>query len=225
MVKNMRLLVIEDEKAISDFLKISLENEGFIVDFAEDGEKGSAMARGNDYDLIVLDNILPKKFGIQVCEEIRAAGQNVPILILSVKSATDTKVRLLNAGADDYLTKPFSLEELIARVRALLRRPTQTIGGLLKAGDLIMETNARRVFRGKNEIYLTKKEFALLEYLLRNLGTALSRGMIMEHVWDMEADPFSNTIESHIMSLRRKIDIKGKKSLVQTIPGIGYKIE
>lgn len=221
----MKLLVIEDEKAISDFLKIGLESEGFIVELAEDGEKGSIMARGNEYDLVILDNVLPKKFGIQVCEEIRVAGRSTPILVLSVKSETGIKVQLLNAGADDYLTKPFSLEELVARIRALVRRPTQKDGGVLKICDLVMETSTRKVFRGKNEIYLTKKEFALLEYLLKNLGTALSRGMIMEHVWDMEADPFSNTIESHIMSLRRKIDIKGKRSLIQTISGIGYKIE
>jgi len=221
----MRILVIEDEKAISDFLKIGLESEGFAVDFANNGEQGSAMARGGEHDLIILDNVLPKKFGVQVCEEIREAGKNTPILILSVKSETAAKVRLLNAGADDYLTKPFSLEELIARARALLRRPAPPGRGLLKAGDLAVDLTKWKAFRGKTEIHLTKKEFGLLEYLLRNRGTALSRGMIMEHVWDMEADPFSNTIEAHIVSLRRKIDAKGRKSLIQTIPGVGYKLE
>ena len=220
----MRILVVEDEKQIADRLKIGLESEFFVVDVAEDGEKGSYFGRTNDYDLIILDNILPKKIGLQVCEEIRKAGKSVPIIVLSVKSDTTSKVGLLNAGADDYLNKPFSFEELLARVRALLRRPKQVEGELIKIGDLVLDTKKHIVQRGSKEIYLTRKEFALLEYLMKNAGIALSRGMIMEHVWNMNADPFSNTIESHILSLRKKIDAKGKKKLIQTAPGIGYKI-
>ncbi len=221
----MRILIVEDEKDIRDFVAKSLRAESFAVDTAPDGEKGSFLARTNDYDLVILDNIMPKKSGLQVCQEIRADGKTVPILILSVKSETNTKVDLLNAGADDYLTKPFSLDELLARVRALLRRPKQIENEVLKIDDLVVDVNRQTVQRAGQDIYLTRKEFALLVYLLKNQGLVLSRGMIMEHVWDMTADPFSNTIESHILSLRRKIDSQGKKKLIHTVPGRGYKID
>ena len=221
----MRILIVEDEKEISEFLKFSLEAEFLSVDVAEDGEKGSFMGRTTDYDLIILDNVLPKKAGIEICKEIRASGKNMPIIMLSVKSDTATKVELLNAGADDYLIKPFSLEELLARIRALLRRPKKIESELLEADDLALDTKGCSVRRGKKDIYLTRKEFMLLEYLVRNKGIVLSRGMILEHVWDMDADPFSNTIESHILSLRRKVDTAGKRKLIQTVPGRGYKIE
>ncbi len=221
----MRILLIEDEKGIVDFLKPSLEAEPFVVDIAIDGERGSYLGRTNDYDLIVLDNILPKKNGLEVCKEIRKAGKTLPILVLSVKTETITKIELLNAGADDYLSKPFSLEELRARIRALLRRPKQIESEILTINDLTLDMKRCAVRRGKKEIYLTRKEFMLLEYLIRNPGIVLSRGMIMEHVWDMNADPFSNTIESHILSLRRKINFPGKKKLIHTISGRGYKID
>lgn len=220
----MRILIIEDDKGISDFLKVSLENECFVVDTAEDGEKGSFLALTNDYDLIILDYILPKEDGHQVCEKIRKKGRTVPILILSVKSEVVTKVDILNIGADDYLTKPFSFEELLARIKALLRRPKQIESEVLKIDDLILDTKKHLVKRGKKEIYLTRKQFMLLEYLMKNQGMVLSRGMIMEHVWDMNTDPFSNTIEAHIRILRRKIDLPKRKKLIHTIPGIGYKI-
>jgi DNA-binding response OmpR family regulator len=222
----MRILIIEDSKEITNFLKLSLEGEQFVVDVAEDGEKGSFWARTNDYDLIILDNILPKKTGLEVCEEIRKSGKTMPIIVLSVRSETLTKIQLLNAGADDYLIKPFSFEELLARIRALLRRPKVIESEILQVDDLTLDTKKCLVKRGKKEeIYLTRKEFMLLEYLLKNSGSVLSRGMIMEHVWDMNVDPFSNTIESHILSLRRKIDIPGKKKLIHTVSGRGYKID
>jgi len=221
----MRILIIEDEKEIAEFLKKSLEAENYVVDIAYDGEKGSFLARTNDYDIILLDNIMPKKTGKQVCEEIRRDGKNVPILMISVKSEVTTKVDLLNAGADDYLTKPFSLDELLARIRALLRRPKKIETEILKIDDLVLDTSKHKVMRGDKEIYLTKKEFMLLKYLMKNVGIVLSRGMILEHVWDMSVDAFSNTIESHIRSLRRKIDLPGKKKLIHTIPGFGYKID
>lgn len=221
----MRILVIEDEKKIADLLKTALKAECFVVDMAEDGEKGSFLARTNDYDLIILDNILPSKEGLVVCREVRGSGKNTPILILSVKSETGTKIDLLNAGADDYLTKPFSFEELLARVRALLRRPKHIEDEILRIDDLTLDTKRQTVKRGRNEIYLTRKEFMLLEYLMKNRGIVLSRGMIMEHVWDMTVDPFSNTIESHILSLRRKIDPHGKRKFIKTVPGRGYKID
>lgn len=220
----MRILVVEDEKEIADFLGVSLEAEAFAVDIAEDGEKGSYLGRTNDYDLIILDNILPKKIGLQVCDEIRKSNKSVPILILSVKSEITTKVELLNAGADDYLIKPFSLEELLARVRALLRRPKQVESETFEIDDLTLDSKKHTVKRGKKDIYLTRKEFMLLEYLLKNEEVVVSRGMIMEHVWDMHVDPFSNTIESHILSLRKKIDMPSKTKLIHTVPGIGYRL-
>lgn len=221
----MRILIIEDELEIQDFLKISLESECFVVDTASDGEMGSYMARSNDYDLIILDNMLPKKIGKQVCEEIRRDGKTTPIIMLSVKSETTTKVDLLNMGADDYLTKPFSFQELLARIRALLRRPKAIETTEIKLHDLVVDTKKYTVKRGQRVIYLTKKEFMLLEYMLRNQGVVLSRGMIMEHVWDMNADPFSNTVESHMVNLRKKIDMGKEKKLIHNIPGRGYKIE
>lgn len=220
----MRILIIEDEKEIANFLKKGLEGECFAVDTADDGEKGSFLARTNNYDLIILDYILPKKDGRQVCEEIRKKGRTVPILILSVKSETITKVDILNAGADDYLTKPYSFMELLARIKALLRRPEQIEGEIFEVDDLILDTKRHLVKRGKKEIHLTNKQFMLLEYLMKNKGAVLSRGMIMDHCWDMNGDLFSNTIETHILTLRRKINLSGKKKLINTVSGRGYKI-
>ncbi len=221
----MKILVIEDEKEIRTFLKKSLEAECFVVDTAEDGEEGARLAISKNYDLITLDYSMPKMNGLEALEKIRKEKKNVPILMLSVKSETTTKVDLLNAGADDYLTKPFSLDELMARTRALLRRPKDTKEEILKIDDLVLDVGKHLVKRGDREIRLAKKEFVLLNYLLKNKGLVLSRGMIMEHVWDMTADPFSNTIESHIMSLRKKIDLPNKKKLIHTISGRGYKID
>ncbi len=220
----MRILIVEDEKHISDFLRDSLEAEYFAVDVVEDGEKGLYQAQINDYDLIILDNVLPKKGGLEVCREIRSSGKTTPILILSVKADTVQKADLLNAGADDYLTKPFALVELFARVRALLRRPQGIEEEVLQSGDLTLDTKRCIVTRKNQELNLTRKEFMLLRYLMKNEGTVLSRGMILEHVWDMSVDIFSNTIESHILSLRKKIGDIGKNRLIQTVPGRGYKI-
>ena len=220
----MKILVVEDEKEILEFLRKSLEAECYVVDTAEDGEKGSFMARTNEYDLIILDNTMPTKIGQEVCKDVRKDGKNVPILILSVRSETTTKVDLLNAGADDYLTKPFSLDELLARIKALTRRPAKIEDEVLQVEDLVLDAGRHLVKRGEIDIGLTRKEFVLLKYLMKNQGTVLSRSMIMEHVWDMNADPFSNTIESHIVSLRKKVDLEGKKKLIHTINGRGYKM-
>jgi two-component system copper resistance phosphate regulon response regulator CusR len=220
----MKLLVIEDELKISSFLKKSLEAEYFAVDVAEDGERGSHLAQINEYDLIILDNVLPKKEGPEVLREIRASGSTTPVLILSVKSETVKKIDLLNAGADDYLTKPFMLAELLARVRALLRRPARTEEEVVQVGDVILDVKSSKVVRGKKEIFLTRKEFMLLQYLMQNEGTVLSRGMILEHVWDMSVDIFSNTIESHMVSLRKKIELPKHPKLIHTVAGRGYKI-
>ena len=222
----MRILLIEDEKNVVNFLKPNLEACYFAVDVAEDGERGSFMARTNSYDLIILDNVLPKKDGKQTCEEIRAANKIMPIIVLSVIVAANKKIELLNSGADDYLTKPFSFKELLARINALLRRPNKIEGSIMQIDDLVLDTKKNKVTRMGKEILLTKKEFMLLEYMMRNQGIALSRGEILEHVWDMNTDPFSNTIESHILNLRKKINIpKSKKKLIHTLSGKGYKID
>ena len=220
----MRILIIEDEVNISKFLKKNLETECFVVDVIADGENGSYAARTNDYDAIILDNILPKKLGTEICSELRNAGKTLPILMLSVKSETADKVNLLNLGADDYLTKPFSFDELLARLNALLRRPKQVQNQVLEIKNLKLDCHNHLVFRDGKIIPLSRKEFMLLEYLIKNQGNVLTRRMIMEHVWDMNADPFSNTIESHIVSLRKKIEPAGSIKLILTIPGMGYKI-
>lgn len=218
----MRILIIEDDDSIARFLTLSLESECFVVDRAADGESGSFLGRTNEYDIVILDNMLPKKNGKEVCDEIRKHGKTMPILMLSAVSDTEAKTDLLNTGADDYLTKPFSLNELLARVRALLRRPKQLLGDVLQIDDLLMNINTHTLVRGKREIRLTRKEFILVEYLMRNQGIVLSRAAIMDHVWDMYADPFSNTIESHILSVRKKIDLPGEKKLIRTVSGRGY---
>ncbi|CAN5741248.1 response regulator transcription factor [soil metagenome] len=221
----MRALVVDDERGVRDMLAENLRSHCFAVDTAEDGTEGSYLARTNEYDIIILDNMLPEKSGASVCQEVRRTGRAVPILILSVLSDTWRKVELLNSGADDYMIKPFSVDELMARVRALMRRPQQLEGDVLTLDDLTLDTKKQTVKRGGEGVYLTRKEFTLLEYLMRNQGNVLSRGMIMEHVWDMTSDPFSNTIESHILSLRRKIEAGKGTKLIYTVPGRGYKVD
>jgi DNA-binding response OmpR family regulator len=219
------MLIIEDDHEVCEFLKTSFEAETSIVDLTHNGVDGSYMARTNDYDIILLDYSLPKKNGIMVCEEIRAAGKTVPIIFISVIGEIYHKIDALEKGADDYITKPFSFEELRARVRAVSRRPHAIEGKILRVGDIILDREKQTVMRGTLGIYLTRKEFNLLEYLMSNQNTVLSRGVIMEHVWNADSDPFSNTIESHILNLRKKINIGRKKDLIRNIPGRGYMIE
>lgn len=220
----MRILIIEDDIHVIDSLRKSLEAECFAVDCSSDGETGSYTARINDYDAVILDLILPKKNGLQVCQDIRNAGKHMPIIIISIKGEPLHKIPILNAGADDYVPKPFSFEELLARLRAVLRRPKTIEDALLFVGDLSLDRNRQRVMRGEQEIYLTRKEFSLLEYLMRNKGNVVSRGMIMEHVWNSDSDPFSNTIEAHILNLRKKVDVTKERKLIYNVPGRGYKI-
>lgn len=220
----MKILLVEDDESISKVLKNGLETELFAVDVATDGEEGSLMARSNDYDLIILDVTLPKKSGEEVLSDIRAKGKTVPVLVLSIESETDLKVRMLDGGADDYLNKPFSFKELLARIRALLRRPKKIESEIFSVDDLTLNTKTHVVTRSNKDIHLTRKEFMLLQLLMQNQGDVISRGMINEHVWDNEADPLSKTIESHILSLRNKINMNGKKRLIETISGRGYKI-
>lgn len=220
----MRALIIEDDCYIAEALKSALMSENLVVEIAPDGESGAFSATTNDYDIILLDTMLPKKNGREVCRIIRMAGKKTPILSISAKADPVTKVELLEAGVDDYIGKPFVLREVIARVRALLRRPHILLGEILTIGDLTMDTRSRTITRGKTSIRLTRKEFALLEYLLRNQGSVVSRGLLLEHVWDEMTDPFSNTIEAHIMSVRRKLRLKKSPPLIHTVPGLGYKL-
>jgi len=221
----MRILIAEDDVQLAKIIKASLEAECYVVDIVHDGAEAIYNIKINDYDIIMLDNQMPEKTGIEVCREVRDFGKMVPILMLSVLDEATTKADLLNAGADDYMTKPYSLTELLARVRALLRRPQQIEEEILEIDNLKVDTRRNYVERDGKKIYLTRKEFMLLEYLLKNQSIVMSRGMIMEHVWDMNADPFSNTIESHILNLRKKIDIKDENKLIHTVPNRGYKIE
>jgi DNA-binding response OmpR family regulator len=218
----MRILVIDDQQDLAQSLKTGLESQCYAVDIENDGERGLYRARTNDYDLVLLDNILPGKLGPDICRELREYKMTMPIMILSVQSDIEQKISLLNCGADDYLAKPFSFAELSARVRALLRRPRHVEKPDLAVDDLILNRKTYTASRNGKAIYLTPKEFSLLEYLMKNQGAVVSRGMILEHVWDESADPFSNSIETHIMNLRRKIDHGVKRKLIRTILGRGY---
>jgi len=221
----MRIRILEDDPDISSVLKSCLEAECFAVDVAADGEQGSYLARTNDYDLVLLDYNLPIKSGREVCAEIRAGGKTMPIIMLTVKSEVADKVEMLNLGADDYVTKPFSFEELLARVRSVLRRPKPIQNEIFKIDDLILDVRGHAVERSGKSVRLTRKEMMLLEYLLRNRSAVVTRGMLIEHVWDMHLDPFSNTIDAHILSLRKKLNVGTKRKLIHTVPGRGYKME
>lgn len=222
----MRALLIEDDKDIASFITHGLKAERFAVDWADTGEKGLMWAKVNAYDVGVFDIKLPgAQSGLDVCRTIRERGRNFPVIILSVTGDVATKIEALNLGADDYLAKPFSLAELLARIHALLRREKKITGPILKVADLQIDTHAHSVTRAGKPIQLNRKEFALLEYLMRNVGTTLTRSMILEHVWDMNADPFTNTVDVHIRFLREKIDEGRRKKLLKTVHGFGYKIE
>ncbi|MDQ6965702.1 MAG: response regulator transcription factor, partial [Mariprofundaceae bacterium] len=191
----MKILVVEDEQRVAQFIQKGLKEEGHAVDCAYDGEEGGFLAEVNEYDLIILDLMLPKKNGLTVCSEIRERGVSTPVLMLTARDAVQDKVRGLDAGADDYLTKPFVFDELLARVRALLRRGSDSKAPILKIADLELDPMSRRVTRDGKAIRLTTKEYALLEYMMRNPDRALSRTRIGEHVWDMNFDPESNVID------------------------------
>lgn len=220
----MRLLIIEDEKNLADLLASLLKKAGFAVDTAGDGEQGSFMARTQIYDLIITDYVLPKLDGASVIKEIRSDGREVPIIMLSVRQSTIDKINVLDSGADDYLAKPFSTEELLARIRALLRRPQSIKEEKLTFADLELEPSSFKVKRGEKEIRLTNKEFSLLQHLLINAGKIVTRESLLEHVWSGDVDPFSNTLETHILRLRRKIDAQEPK-LIHSIIGRGYKLD
>jgi len=218
----MKILVVEDEKRVTQFIQKGLKEEGHAVDVAYDGEEGGFLAEVNDYDLIILDLMLPKKNGIAMCREIRERGVVTPVLMLTARDSIEDKVRGLDAGADDYLVKPFAFKELLARVRALLRRRSEVKTPTLKIADLELDPISRRVTRSGKPIRLTTKEYSLLEYMLRNPGRVLSRTLIGEHVWDMNFDPESNVIDVYVSHLRSKVDRGFDLSLIHTLRGQGY---
>ena len=218
----MRILVVEDEKKVGSFIKKGLEEENYAVDIAYDGEEGLTLAQINEYDLILLDIMLPRLDGMEVLRQIRRNGSNVPILMLTAKDSVGDIVSGLDGGSDDYLTKPFSFDELVARVRALLRRKAKEKTDLLTVGDLSLSTSTHRVKRGGREIELTAKEYALLEYFMRNPNRVLTRVLITEHVWDYHFDPSTNVVDVYVNYLRKKIDQGFEKKLIHTIRGSGY---
>lgn len=220
----MKILVVEDQEETAATLKTKLEAECYAVDVEHDGIKASYRAKTNHYDLILLDNMLPGKDGDQICKELREYKMTTPILILSGQNDIERKVNLLNCGADDYVTKPFSYTEVSARVKALLRHPKAIENNALSVGCLTLDREMFSATRGKRVIRLTPKEFAILEYFMKNVGRVLTRGMILEHVWDDSADPLSNSIETHITNLRKKIDRDSKHKLIRTVAGRGYSI-
>ena len=218
----MRILLVEDESQVASFIRRGLREEQYTVDVAEDGEQGAFLAQTNEYDLIILDWKLPKMNGIDVLRALRADGITVPILLLTGKDTLQDKVVGLDAGADDYLTKPFGFEELLARVRALLRRRGDMIPTVLQVADLELDSLRHCVSRSGEKIDLTSREYSLLEYLLRNTDRVVTRTMLAEHVWEHDFDPLSNVIDVHVARLRRKIDHDHEAKLLQTVRGKGY---
>ncbi|MCX5712674.1 MAG: response regulator transcription factor [Candidatus Omnitrophica bacterium] len=221
----MRILIIEDEKHIADFVKQGLKEEGYSVDVASEGEQGYFLAGTEEYDAIVLDLMIPKIDGLSLCKKLRQDKINTPVLMLTAKDSVDDKVKGLDSGANDYLTKPFAFKEFLARVRVLLRKYSNAVAVKLQAGDLVLDVLAHKAIRAGREIVLTAKEFSLLEYLMRCAGQVVTRTMISEHVWDINFDTATNVIDVHMAALRRKIDQPHKKKLIITVRGRGYIIK
>lgn len=223
----MKILVVEDEHKIAHILGEGLRGEAFAVDICYDGESGLSAARHDDYDLIILDRMLPNAVdGTQICKALRDEGNHTPILMLTAKDQLQDRISGLDSGADDYLVKPFSFEELLAHVRAVLRRPHQLLDDVLHVADLTLDTRRKEVTRGGDVISLSSKEFLILEYLLRNKGKVLSKNVIINHIWDFDADVLPSTVEVFIVYLRAKIEkpFDGPK-IIQTVRGFGYKVD
>ncbi len=220
----MRILVVEDSRRLAGIMRRGLQEDAYAVDNAYDGEEAQYMAETTPFDLIVLDIMLPKKDGVTLCRELRAKGITTPILMLTAKDRTEDKVIGLDSGADDYLVKPFAFTELMARIRALLRREALPKTPKLQVGDLAMDVQTREVWRGQRKIELTSKEYAILEYFMRRPNIVVTRTMLGENVWDYEFDGISNIIDVYVRRIRLKIDEDGQESLIQTLRGAGYRL-
>jgi DNA-binding response OmpR family regulator len=218
----MRLLVVEDEVRVASFVKRGLEAENYAVDVAADGEEGLHLATSHEYDLILLDILLPKLGGFDVLSKLRARNIRTPVIMLTARSALGDRVQGLDLGADDYLVKPFAFEELLARIRALFRRRAAGGAPVLRVGPLAMDPVAHKVIACDQEVDLTAKEYALLEYLMRNEGVVLTRAMIAQHVWDINFDTYTNLIDVFINHLRKKLQRHGCEKMIQTVRGVGY---
>jgi two-component system copper resistance phosphate regulon response regulator CusR len=221
----MKVLVIEDDPTVGQFVKRGLEEQRWSVDLVVDGEEGERLARSQPYDLVVLDMRLPGRSGMDVLRNLRAKGFERPVLVLTAQDAVDAKVETLRAGADDYVTKPFAFEELLARVEALARRPRALASPVLKVADLEVDLDAREVRRGGKPVELTPKEFLVLEYLARHVGRVMSRTLITEYAWGYHFDPGTNIVDVVINHLRKKIDAGHSKKLISTVRGVGYVIK
>jgi two-component system OmpR family response regulator len=224
LVPTMRALVVEDESKMAALLRRGLQEEGYAVDVAATGEDGAWLGNENDYDVILLDAMLPDIDGFEVCRRLRAAGRWSPVLMLTARDGVQDRVAGLDAGADDYLTKPFSFDELFARIRALLRRGPSERPTILAAGDLVLDPAKRRVSRGTAAIDLTPKEFAMLELFLRHPGEALTRTRILEHVWDFAYEGDSNVVDVYVRYLREKVDRPFGRRSIETVRGVGYRL-
>ena len=222
----MRLLVVEDEPKLAAVIQKGLEAKGYAVDVINDGAEALTriQVHHKDYDLILLDLMLPNKSGSEICKEVRAAGVTTPIVILTARTETEHKVELLLAGADDYMAKPFSFEELLARIQAILRRPSESLPSILSAGDIELDTVGHTVRKGGEEVPLTLKEFRLLEYFMRHPNQVINREDFLTHLWDFNYEAFSNVVDVHIKNLRQKLDPKDGPSIFETIRGIGYRL-
>lgn len=220
----MRILVIEDEKLIANAIKKGLENNNFAVDVAFDGKEGLSLARDNEYDLVILDLMLPAINGEDICKILRKEGNNTYILMLTAKDSLINKINGLSIGADDYLTKPFEFDELVARAKAILRRKGPIKNNILKISDITLDLDRYFAKRGEKELKLTRTEFMLLEYFIRNKNIILTRNQILEHVWDMNVDMFTNVVDAHIKNLRKKLGWSKEDSLIKTLYGVGYKL-
>ena len=220
----MRVLVVEDSRRLAGIIRRGLLEEGYAVDNAYDGEEAEYMAETTPFDVVILDIMLPKKDGLAVCRDLRSKGVNTPILMLTAKDSVEDKVTGLDAGADDYLVKPFAFSELLARLRALLRREVQPKTQKLQIGDLVLQPVSREVWRDETRLELTAKEYAILEYFIRRPNAVVTRTMLGESVWDYEFDGLSNVIDVYIRRIRQKIDQDGQPSLIQTVRGAGYRL-
>ena len=220
----MRVLVVEDERKIADFIRRGLTEHGYAVDVAYDGEEALDWPSVAEFDIIVLDVMLPARDGVEVCRTLRQRGLRTPILMLTAKDAVQDRVEGLDSGADDYLVKPFAFAELLARLRALSRRQPAVLGSSLQVGDLVVDAATRKVSRGGADLELTTKEYAILEYLMRHPNQVLTRTMMAEHVWNYDFDNASNVIDVHIRNLRRKVDDTFPTKLIHTVRGVGYRI-